>query len=100
MTKSLLSTRVACSVYSKSLNFTERNSVKYLILPRQALADVCNIDVLNDFAKFAGKHLYKILQDPACSFIAVETPMKMFYSKFCGIFKNIFFKDLFWTTSR
>ena len=61
MTKFLLSTRVACSVYSKSLNFTERISVKYLILPRQALADVCNIDVHNDFAKLAGKHLYKIL---------------------------------------
>ena len=27
----------------------------------KALADICNIDVLKDFAKFTGNHLYQIL---------------------------------------
>ena len=39
----------------------ERNSSKDLTVQRQALADVCKIDVLKDFAKFTGKHLYQIL---------------------------------------
>ena len=52
---------VASSVYSKSLNFTERNSSKDLFLQRQAFADVCKIDVLKDFAKFTAKYLYHIL---------------------------------------
>ena len=45
----------------KVYTFTERNSRQDIILQRQALADICKIDVLKDFAKFAGKHLYQIL---------------------------------------
>ena len=39
----------------------ERNSSKDLILQRQALADVCKIDVFQDFAEFTGKQLYEVL---------------------------------------
>ena len=39
----------------------ERNSSKDLFLQKQALADVCKIDFLKDFAKFTIKHLYQIL---------------------------------------
>ena len=34
----------------------ERNSSKDLLLQMLALADVCKIDILKDFAKFARKH--------------------------------------------
>ena len=62
MTKFLHSKKVVGSIYNKSLIFfSERNSSKDLILQRQALAGVCKIDVLNDFAKFTGKHLHQIL---------------------------------------
>ena len=59
MTKLIRSKRVTCSVYVKSLKFTERNFSKDFTLQKQALADVCKIDVLEDFAKFTGKHLRK-----------------------------------------
>ena len=38
----------------------ERNSSKELIPRKQALADVYKIDVIKDFPKFTGKHLYQI----------------------------------------
>ena len=59
MTKLIRSKRVVCSVYSKSLKFTERNCSKDITLQKQTLADFCKIDVLEDFAKFSGKHLGK-----------------------------------------
>ena len=43
----------------KAKSFTERNSSKDVIFQRQALADVCKIDVLKDFAKFTKNHLYR-----------------------------------------
>ena len=46
MTKFPHSKRAVSSVYSKSLNFTERNSSKDLTLQRHAHADICNIDIL------------------------------------------------------
>ena len=46
MTKFLQNEKVVCSQKS---------------LQRQALADVCKIDLLKDFAKFTRKHLYQIL---------------------------------------
>ena len=82
----------------------ERNCRKDLILRKQALTDVYKIDVIKDFPKFTGKHLYQILylmscMPPAYSFIAKETPMQMFSCKRCGFFKNTFLKELFPATS-
>ena len=57
----LNSKRFVCSVYSKSLKLYGRKYSKDLILQRQALADIYKIDVLQDFAKFIGKHLYQVL---------------------------------------
>ena len=54
MAKFLHSKKDVCFVYSKSLKFYGKFYVK-------ALANVCKRDVLKDFAKFIGKHLYQIL---------------------------------------
>ena len=39
----------------------ERNSSEDLTLQRRTLAVICKRDVLKDFAKFTGEHLYQIL---------------------------------------
>ena len=44
--------------------------------------------VLENFAKFTGKHLYK---HQACNFINKETLAQMFSCEFCEIFKSTFF---------
>ena len=60
MTKFLHSKRILCSIYSKSLSFYGKKS-KDLTLERQAVAEVCRIHVLEDFANFTGKQVYQIL---------------------------------------
>ena len=42
--------------------------------------------------------LLKISPD-VCNFIKKETPVEMFSSEFCEIFKNIFFTEHLWTTA-
>ena len=60
MTKLLHSKRLVPFIV-KTYDFTERNSSKDFALQKQALADVCKIDIPKDFSKFAGKHLCQIL---------------------------------------
>ena len=54
-------------------------------------------DVLKNFAKFTGKHLYqslffnKVASLQACDFIKKETLAQVFSCEFCEIFKNTFF---------
>ena len=96
----LHSKKVICSIYSKSLIYGKK--LKDLILQRQALAGVCKIDVLKDFAKLTGKHVYQtqcLMKLQACSFITKETPAQNFSSEFREIFKNTLFKDLFQATT-
>ena len=61
MTQFLHGKRVSCSVYGKSLRFCEKKLSRDVILQRQALADVFEIDVLKNFSKFTGKYHYQIL---------------------------------------
>ena len=54
--------------------------------------------VLENFAKFIGKHLYQSLffkscRPQPCNFIKKGTLAKVFSCKFCEIFKNTFFTE-------
>ena len=56
----------------------------------------CSVNVLRNFSKFTGKHLYQRLflnkvADLACNFIKKESLAQVFSGEFCEISKNIFF---------
>ena len=52
--------------------------------------------VLENFAKFTGKHLCR---PQACNFINKKTLAQVFSCEFCEIFKNNFFTEHLWTTA-
>ena len=65
-----------------------------LAIYRSSLLHVFHkIGVLENFAKFTGQH---VCWDPFL--IKLETPAQVF-SKFCLIFKNIFFTEELWQTA-
>ena len=93
MMRFLHSKIIVCSVNSKCLKFYGRNSSKDYTLQKQPLGDVCKMDILKDFAKFTGKHLYQILhlmklQTSSSSFTAKEISTQIFSGEFCGIFND------------
>ena len=58
----------------------------------------CEKGVLKNFAKFTGKHLFRVsflikLQAEACNFFRKETLTQMFLCAFCEIFKNTYFYE-------
>ena len=57
----------------------------------EAVAQSCSVkkDVLRNFARFTGKHLYQSLQ--ACNVIKKETLARVFSCEFCEISKSTFF---------
>ena len=52
--------------------------------------------VVENFAKFTGKHLFR---PQACNFIKKETVAQVFSCEFCEIFKNTFFTEHLRTTA-
>ena len=58
----------------------------------------CEKGVLKNFAKFTGKHLFRVsflikLQAEASNFFRKETLIQIFLCEFCEIFKNTYFYE-------
>ena len=73
-----------------------------LLLMTFPFIEAATRDVLKNFAKFTGKHLYRSLffNKALCNFIKQETLGQMFFSEFCETFKKTPPENLFNTSRR
>ena len=87
---------MSCHLHSCMRYVSYWNNKLFYVEITEAVVWRCSVNVLRNFAKFTGKHLYQRLflnkvVDLACNFIKKESLAQVFSSEFCEIFKNIFF---------
>ena len=74
---------------------SRENNIQWSLQKQFSTMVFCEKDVLENFAKFTGQHLYLSFflnkVSSSCNFIENKTPIKMFSCEFHRIFKNTSF---------